>query len=257
MKLGSWLIERLRTIVNVSKIITKTSKHALSIAYYKNYAVRTVVAKQIYFTAWQILPLFLIASALLSYVLITIVVSATLNFGLSEFALELIIRLLVLEVIPLMAALFVATRSGAAINTEVALMKINNEFEGLEQSGIDPEMFEIVPRVVGGIISVTSITAMATCTALAIGFVSIYGLEPWALGSFGTILSNLLSGTNLILLWLKVLLFGIVVTAIPISSGLDTKPALYFVPIAVLRGMVRLFFAIIGIEVLSLAITYI
>jgi hypothetical protein len=62
-----------------------------------NSATRTVVMKQIYFTAWQILPGFTLFAALLSYVLIQIVVTTAAKFGLSDYALEVSMRLLVLE----------------------------------------------------------------------------------------------------------------------------------------------------------------
>ena len=58
-------------------------------------------------------------------------------------------RVLVLEMLPLMTALFVALRTGAAINTEVALMQIQNELDALQRIGIDPFRLELLPRVVG------------------------------------------------------------------------------------------------------------
>ncbi|MDP2639655.1 MAG: ABC transporter permease, partial [Betaproteobacteria bacterium] len=69
---------------------------------------RAVTANQIYFTAWQVLPWFTLLAALLSLVLIRIVVETTMSYGLSQYALEMVVRVLVLELIPLFAALFVA-----------------------------------------------------------------------------------------------------------------------------------------------------
>jgi phospholipid/cholesterol/gamma-HCH transport system permease protein len=57
--------------------------------------------------------------------------------------------------------------------------------------------------------------------------------------------------------WLKTLAFGLAVTVIPVSEGLDTPQKLYFAPISVLRGMVRLFFALMVIEIIALTVLYV
>src|ERR1043165_520564 len=93
-----------------------------------NKATRLVVQKQIYFTAWQILPGFALFSAVFSVLIIEIV-----GRNASAYGLELVVRVLVLEMLPLLTALFVALRTGAAINTEVALMQIQNELSALER----------------------------------------------------------------------------------------------------------------------------
>ena len=149
-----------------------------------NSASRSVVLKQIYFTAWQILPGFLLFAALLSYVIIQIVVTTARNYGLSDFALEVSVRVVVLETLPLLTALFIALRSGAAINTEVALMNINNEIRALEGAGVDPMRFEFIPRVIGGAISVYALTLLSCILALILAYVAVYGLQPWSLPDF-------------------------------------------------------------------------
>jgi len=230
--------------------------HTLSPATY-NSATRSVVQKQIFFTAWQILPGFSLFAAVLSFVLIKIVVETARDFGLSEYALEMSVRVLVIEVLPLVTALFVALRSGAAINTEVALMNINREIDALRASGVDPMRFEFIPRVIGGTLSVVSLAAVSWAIALFLAYVVTYGFQFWSLGDFNQIVGKILTLPTLVLLWLKVLLFGLAVTVIPISEGLAAPRMMFFAPIAVLRGMVRLFFVIMLIEVSALALKYI
>ena len=53
---------------------------------------------------------FLVLSALISLVLIRIVVATADSYGLSQYALDVLVRTLVLELIPLYAAMFVAAR---------------------------------------------------------------------------------------------------------------------------------------------------
>ena len=222
-----------------------------------NSATRSVVFKQIYFTAWQILPRFSLFSALFSFVLIAIVVDTARSFGLAGYALEVTIRMLVLEMLPLMTALFVALRSGAATGTEVVLMHIHNEIRAMEEAGVDPLRFELIPRVIGGTISVLALTAVSSALALALAYLAMYGFHLWGLDEFTRVMANIFDPVSIIVLWAKILAFGLAVTVIPITEALAAPQKLFFAPIAVLRGMVRLFFVLMLIEVLSLALKYI
>lgn len=224
-----------------------------------NKATRLVVQKQIYFTAWQILPGFTAFSALFSFVFIQIVGATAADFGLYEYALELVLRVLVLEILPLLTAIFVALRTGAAINTEVALMKIHNELEALERIGIDPLKLELLPRVIGGTISVLALTAVNIVAALAIAHVVIFDFRPWSLppGDFARVVGKVFDLPAMSVLWGKTLAFGLAVTVIPIAEGLNTPQKIFHAPISVLRGMVRLFFALMLIEVAAIVVTYV
>jgi len=179
------------------------------------------------------------------------------NYGLSDYALEMSVRLLVLEVLPLVTALFVALRSGSAINTEVALMRIDNELEALEDSGVDTLRLEFMPRVIGGVLSVLSLTAITSVLALVLAYLAVYGWQPWSLPDFSRVMGQVFDGAILSSIGLKALAFGLAVTVIPVAEGLATPKMLFMAPISVLRGMVRLFFVLMLIEVASLAFKYI
>lgn len=229
---------------------------ALSPASY-NSATRMVVMKQIYFTAWQILPGFMLFAALLSYVLIQIVVSTAARIGQSEFALEMSMRVLVLEILPLTTALFIALRSSTAINTEVALMRIHNEIEALEAAGVDTLRMEFMPRVIGGVVSILALTALTSVLALILAYLALYGFQLWSLPDFSRVMGKVFTNAVMLGIWLKALAFGLAVTVIPVAEGLATPKMLFMAPISVLRGMVRLFFVLMFIEVASLAFKYI
>jgi len=218
---------------------------------------RAVTAKQIYFTAWQVLPWFALLSALLSMVLIRIVVETTLSYGLSQYALEMVVRVLALELIPLFAALFVALRSGAAINTEVALMHIRGDFDALRRAGADPLRRELVPRVIGSAVSVVALAAVSGVVALVLAYVGVYGFSPWGLAGYTRTVGHVFGAQVTIGLALKTLLFGLAVAVIPITASLETPREVRLAPVAVLRGMVRLFLVLVLIEGSSLAVKYI
>lgn len=220
-------------------------------------ATRAVTVKQIYFTAWQILPLFLLFAALLELTLIHIIVSASREYGIAEYALDLVLRALVLELIPLLTALFVALRSGAAIATEVALMHISGELEALERAGDDPLALEFVPRVAAAAFSVVALTVLSGALAIVIAYLTLYGLSPWGFDEFTRVVGKVFGVPTMLGLALKCLLFGAAVAVVPIAAGLEATSMIKSAPVAVLGGMVRLFFVLGLIEVVSLAARYI
>lgn len=218
---------------------------------------RAVTARQIYFTAWQVLPWFTLLSALLSLMLIRIVVVTALSYGLSQYALEMVLRVLVLELIPLFAALFVALRSGAAINTEVALMHIRGDFDAMRRAGADPLRRELVPRVIGSAVSVVALTVVSGATALLLAYIGVYGFSPWGLAGYTRTIGQVFDLQVVAGLALKMLLFGVAVAVIPITASLDTPREVRLAPVAVLRGMVRLFLVLVLLQGASLAIKYV
>ena len=218
---------------------------------------RRVAARQIYFSAWQILPGFTVVCAALSWVLIRIVIRSSNDYGLSGYALELTVRVLVLELIPLFAALFVGLRSGAAINTEVVLMHIRGDLDALQRAGRDPLRHELVPRVIGSAVAVTLLAFLNCAVALLLAYYEMYGASPWGLPQFLRITGEVFAPVVMVGLGLKTLLFGIAVAVIPITSALAVPRLQRMAAVAVLRGMVSLVFALVVIEGTFLAITYV
>ena len=217
-------------------------------------ATRKVAVKQIYFTASQILLPFTLFAALFSLVVIEISLIAARRFDLSQFALELVLRALVLELLPLLTALFVALRSGAAIAAEVALMRQSGE---LDAAGENLLRHELVPRVAAAAISVVSLTVLNCALALLLAYAAMYGFSPWGFEEYTRVVGKVFSVPNLIGFALRGILFGAAVAVIPIVAGLEATSRVRSVPVAVLNGMVRLFFVLGLIEVVSLAAKYI
>lgn len=222
-----------------------------------NRATFDVVIKQVYFTAVQILHVFLAYAVVISWLIISIILSTARDFGLTEFASEMTIRTLVLELLPFLTALFIALRSGSAINTEVALMQVNNELDALAHCKVPPMQFEFLPRLVGGVISVVTLSLLSGLLALLIGYLAIYGMNVAGFEPYTRTIAKILDFQIIAGLIVKCALFGLAVTLIPVTAGLETPKKLFMVPVSVLRGMMRVFLAIITIEVVSLALKYI
>ncbi len=97
-----------------------------------------------------ILPGFTLLAALACLVLTHIVIASAHSYGLSRYAHEMLIRVLVLELIPLSAALFVALRCTIPYGQELARLRSQGQFDTLRQQGCDPVRTELLPRVLAG-----------------------------------------------------------------------------------------------------------
>ncbi len=218
--------------------------------------MRQVTAHQIYLSGWQALPGFLLACTVLGLVLIRIVVDTAHDFGQSQYALELTVRVLVLELIPLLAALSVALRSGAAIGAEVSLMHVRGEFDAMRAAGDDPLRHALAPRVFGAVVAVMVLAWLSSAAVLLLAYEAMYGLSPWGIAQFLRVTGQVFGPMTVLGLVLKTLFFGMAVAAIPIGAALAIPRQLQKVPTAVMRGMVRLGMTLIVIEVAFLAVMY-
>jgi phospholipid/cholesterol/gamma-HCH transport system permease protein len=221
-------------------------------------AARAVAVRQIYLTAWKVLPGYLAFSALFSLVIIEIVHSTARAYGLAPSALELVLRVLILELIPLLTALFVALRSGAAIGAEIALMRASGELDDREEAGASPLHGELVPRIVGAALSVFSLTTLSVALALYLTYALFYGTSVSGFFAFTRIVGHVFDLPILAGFLLKCLLFGLAVALIPLATGLEAELGkVQTVPAAVLAGLMKLFLVIGLIEILSLVVKYV
>src|SRR4026208_1365 len=147
---------------------------ALSLSAYTP-RTRALAMRQIYFNAWHILPGFTLFAALLGLVVSQMTISLARDYGLAQFALELVFRAVVLELVPLLTAFYVALRSGAAIVTEVAMMRVSGELDELFDAHIDPYEREFVPRIAAAAVSVFALTIVSCTVVMFIAYLVLYG----------------------------------------------------------------------------------
>jgi phospholipid/cholesterol/gamma-HCH transport system permease protein len=217
---------------------------------------RALAMRQIYFNAWHVLPGFTLFIALLSLVVIAITLALASEYGLAQFALELVFHAVVLELVPLLTAFYVALRSGAAIVTEVAMMRVSGELDELLEAHIDPYEREFVPRIAAAAVSVFALTIVSCTVVMFIAYLVTYGANPSGFAEFSRTVARVFGPGALAGLVIKCFSFGAVVAVIPIAAGLDATRDPDSAPSAVMGGMVRLFVALAVIEVVSLAVKY-
>jgi phospholipid/cholesterol/gamma-HCH transport system permease protein len=225
---------------------------------WRNRANRLATARHLYTTTWQVLPWFTVLAALLSVVVIRIVLVTAASYGLSHFALEMMVRVLVLELIPLSAAMFVALRASMAFDA-AALGFARSGASGTHANAevLHRMRRDLVPQVVANAFAVMSL-AMATSTVvLLLAYVNVYGLSPYGIPDYTRTVGRVFEPIVTIGFALKTVLFGLAVAVIPTAAILEIERYPRRLESGVQPGAVRLLFVLLLIEAASLALKYI
>lgn len=199
---------------------------------------------------------FSLLSAFLSLVLIRIVTVTAISYGLTQYALEMVVRVLVLELIPLAAALFVALRMSLPAGAELVALRRR---AGLGVAAMYARAMlagELLPRVLAGIFAVVLLALLSCALALVLAYVSVHGFSPWALAGYTRTVGQVFGPVVSLIFALKTLAFSVVVALIPVASAVHDAPPARSRTRIELRALVRMFTLLLLIEVLSLMGNY-
>ena len=93
------------------------------------------------------------------------------QFGANRFIVDLIVIAMMREMGPLITAIIVAGRSGSAIASEIATMKITEELDALTTMGLNPLRFMVVPKLYAALFTMPFLTIFANILGIAGGMV--------------------------------------------------------------------------------------
>ena len=223
---------------------------------YHQGAQRQAVWRHLYFATAPLLIAFLVFSALVSVVLIRIVVATTYSYGLSQFALEVLVRTLVLELIPLYAALFVALRY--AMPGAQALRK---KLAALQRDGSTMEeqsllRTELLPRALAAMFSVSLLAALSCVVALLLTYLTVYGFSPWGLPGYTRSVGGVFSPAVTLIFGLKTLFFSLAVAVVPLAVAAQADAQGRYSRTSDIAQFARLFSVVLLLEVVSLVGNY-
>jgi phospholipid/cholesterol/gamma-HCH transport system permease protein len=216
-------------------------------------AGRAAVARHLYLGTAPMLPWFTLLVAMASLVLIRIVVVTAASYGLSQYALETVIRVLVLELIPLTSALFVAVNvtlpGGLALSRQAARHE--------RAAGTDGLASEAMPRVLAGMFAVITLAVVSCVVSLVLAYAVVHGPTHQAFDSYTRKVGQVFNPAVTLIFVLKTLFFALAVSLIPTVSGVNREPVSFGrVDLPEVQGLLRMFLLILLIEVASLVGNY-
>ena len=257
---GWWFIVHLGALL--AALALSPSSHAR--------AHRPAMLREIYRGTAPGLAWFTVLSSLSGLVLIRIVTVTAISYGLTQYALEMVVRVLVLELIPLSAALFVALRYSLPQRAEVARLRRSGQLvlqladvgadgpQAGPQARATTEVLqrELLPRVVSGVFASLMLAAVSCVVALLIAYLSVYGFTPWGLQAYTRVVGSIFHPAVTLIFMLKTIGFSLAVALIPVASAVYDGPRSRSPGSAELRTLVRLFAVLLLIELASLMGNY-
>ena len=197
-----------------------------------------VVRNQVRFTALEALPLVVLTALLLGGITLLQVLGSLSSFGAEAYLSELMALLVVRELGPLLVAMIVVGRSGTAIAAEMAAMKLDQEVATLYAVGVDPITYLLVPRVLGGMVSLFALVVLFDLVALVGGFLVASLQIHLSFPLYVRALESAIGPVELAGTLVKAFAFGAVIPLISAHAGLRLQVSATEIPQAVTRAAV-------------------
>lgn len=206
-----------------------------------NAPMRNVLARQILFTGLEATG-FISLIALIVGVLVVVQAQYWLmRLGQTALIGPILTAVVVREVGPLLSNFVVIARSGTAIATELANMKVHGEVRTLDAMGVDPFLYLVIPRVLGVAASTFCLTIVFLAVTFFGGFLCLWAIELGDVdaGLFFEHIFRAIGIRDVFSVLAKSLVPGLMTGAICCDEGLGVGPAATEVPIAATRGVIR------------------
>jgi phospholipid/cholesterol/gamma-HCH transport system permease protein len=199
-----------------------------------NRAVRDVFMRQMLFTAIDGSRMAISMGFSVGVILIVQTVKSLNEYGQSlEYIAPFLLSITVGELAPLIANLLVIGRSGIAITTEMANMRVLGEVDVLEGQGIDPMTYLIMPRVIATAISVFCL-ALIVLVAMYVSAYLVGSLTGDIFDGFGDFSRGILrkfgSQNEVVYFLAKTIVTGLFIGAIVTTEGLKARRVATDVP---------------------------
>jgi phospholipid/cholesterol/gamma-HCH transport system permease protein len=143
------------------------------------------------------------------------------RFGAEIFVADLIGISMVRELGPLMTAILLAGRTGAAFAAEIGTMHVNQEVDALTTMGLDPVRFLVVPRVLATLLMTPLLTLFSMLIGFAGGALTMQSFSV-PLVTFLKEVDSAVTPTDFLAGFVKSFVFAVLVAGVGCMRGLQT-----------------------------------
>jgi phospholipid/cholesterol/gamma-HCH transport system permease protein len=197
--------------------------------------------KDVWYTCEQVganaLPIVALISFLIGMIIAFQSAVPMRQYGAELFVADLVALAILRELGPLMTAILLAGRSGAAFAAEIGTMKVNEELNALTTMGLDPVRFLVVTRILAALLMVPLLTLFANIVGILGGALTMVSFNIPIL----TYLREVDSLVDMKDLWAgmaKTPAFAILIAGIGCLRGLQTQTGAAAVGISATRAVV-------------------
>jgi len=197
--------------------------------------------KDVWYTCEQVgvnaLPIVGLISFLLGIILAFQAAVPMRQFGAELFVADLGGLSILRELGPLMTAILLAGRSGAAFAAEIGTMKVNEELNALSTMGLDPVRFLVVTRILAAVLMVPLLTLFADFIGILGGALTMISFNI-PIVTFLREVDSLVDVKDLFAGLAKTPVFALLIAGIGCLRGLQTQTGASAVGISATRAVV-------------------
>ena len=168
------------------------------------------------------LPIVLLTGFFTGGVLVLQVYPTLQYYGIQNEAGNSVATSLIRELGPVLSALMVSGRIGAAISAELGAMVVSQQIDAMRALGTDPVRKLVVPRLVALILMLPLLTVAADIMGLIGGGVVAYGMYDQDYNVFINSVRGGISTSDLVSGLIKPLFFGLIIGSVACHKGLTT-----------------------------------
>jgi phospholipid/cholesterol/gamma-HCH transport system permease protein len=169
------------------------------------------------------MPLIALAGAAIGAVLALETRTSLVRFGAKSMLPAAIVFSIIHETGPVVTGLVVSGRVGAGIGAELGSMKVTEQIDAIEASGVNPYKFLAFTRIVACVLVLPLLTVAADFCGVMVGWIASTLVEPISFLKFinqglaGTSFSDFLAPT------LRTAVFGLIIGTIGCFQGMRTQ----------------------------------
>lgn len=193
------------------------------------------------------LPIVTLVAFILGVILAYQSAVAMRQFGAEVYVADLIGISMVRELAPLMTAILLAGRSGAAFAAEIGTMRVNEEIDALSTFGFDPVRFLVVTRVLAALAVTPLLAVYADVVSIAGGALVLLSFQV-PLATYFNEVFTLVGMSDLFTGLFKCGVFGVVIAGIGCLRGLQTGSGAAAVGISTTRAVVSALVLIVVVD---------
>ena len=177
------------------------------------------------------------------------------QFGAELYVANLLGLSLIRELGPLITAILLAGRSGAAFAAEIGTMKVNEEVNALITFGFDPMRFLVLPRLMAGVLIAPLLTLFAEAVGLFGGALVMKGFGiPFS--TFWNQVSTQVDLVDFSTGLTKAAIFGFIIASVGCLRGLNTGNGASAVGAATTQAVVQTLVLLVVADGLFAVVAY-
>jgi phospholipid/cholesterol/gamma-HCH transport system permease protein len=181
------------------------------------------IARHVYDTGITAIPIVALIAFLISVIVAYMSAQQLRSFGAEIFVVDLVTIGVLRELGVLLTSIIVAGRSGSAFAAEIGSMKLNEEVDALQATGVDPFEALVVPRVLGLVISLPLLTVVADLVGLIGGAVLCASLLRMPLDQYVARVSQAISPTTFWVGVIKAPVFAVLIAMAGTHRGMQVS----------------------------------